>query len=234
MTPETHGSDGLLIVEDLALLLADDASGTPAGAATLHYSLGGALLVELALLGRVETEKGSWLTGALVHATGDEPLPDPLLQEAFDVIAVKPRAVSSVILTLGDGLWDRLVGRLVDRGLLERQKSKLLGIFPTTKYPATDDPYEPALRARVAAVLEDGEPADPRTAGLVALVSASGTLPLLHPRPKWSSAVHDRGKEFEKGNWGAQATATAVAQATAAATAASVAASIAATTNTTT
>lgn len=233
MTPETHGSDGLLIVEDLALLLADDASGTPAGAATLHYSLSGALLMELALLGRVEAEEGSWRSRTTLHAIGEGPLPDPLLQEAYDVIAEKPRAVSSILLTIGSGLWEPLVDRLVERGLLEQKKSRFLGIFPTTSHPATDDPYEPALRARVASVLEGEDPDDPRTAGLVALISASGTLPSLHPLPRWSGAVHDRGKEFEKGDWGAKATAAAVARATAAVTAASIAAAIAAATTAT-
>ncbi|MFD3505193.1 GPP34 family phosphoprotein [Streptomyces sp. NPDC058678] len=43
----------LLIVEDLMLLMFDDSSGAIAGAGTLHYTPGGAVLVELAQGGRI-------------------------------------------------------------------------------------------------------------------------------------------------------------------------------------
>ncbi len=43
-----------------------------------------AVLVELALLGRVETDEGpAGLNGPKVIAVGDGPLPDPLLQSAY-------------------------------------------------------------------------------------------------------------------------------------------------------
>ncbi|SNY24210.1 Golgi phosphoprotein 3 (GPP34) [Paractinoplanes atraurantiacus] len=63
------------------LLLLDDETGTPAAAGTLPYALGGAVLVELALMGRVETD------GKKVHAAGEGPLGDPLLQDAYDKVA---------------------------------------------------------------------------------------------------------------------------------------------------
>lgn len=226
-----HPDAPLLLVEDLALLLADDKTGTPAGAGTLHYSLGAAVLVELALLGRVETREKSWLTGAVVHATGDGPLPDPLLQDAYDTIEKKPQAVTSVLITIGADLWQPLLDRLSDRGLVSQEKGRFLGIIPTTTYPATDAPYEPALRKRVADVLEHGHEADPRTSALIALVSASGTLPSLDPQPRWSGAVYTRGKEFEKGEWGAEALNTAVLQTAAAIAAAGAAAVVAVTTS---
>ncbi|GAA4510716.1 GOLPH3/VPS74 family protein [Brevibacterium yomogidense] len=221
----------LLLVEDLALLLADDSTGTPAGASTLHCSLGAAVLVELALLGRVETRQKSWLSGVVVHATGDGPLPDPLLQEAYDAIAAEPQPVTSLLMTIGADLWTTLLHRLADRGLVSQEKGRFLGIIPTTTYPATDDPYEPALRKRVADILELGHEADARTAALIGLVSASGTLPSLHPQPRWSGTIHSRGKEFEKGEWGAEALGTAVLQTAAAVAAAGAAAVIAGTTS---
>lgn len=224
-----HTDAPLLLVEDLALLLADDTTGTPAGAGTLHYSLSAALLVELALLGRIEAREKSWLTGAVVHATGDGPLPDPILQDAYDTITRKPQAVTSLVMTLGGDLWKTLLQRLADHGLVSQERGRFLGIIPTTTYPATDSPYEPALRQRVADVLEHGHDADPRTSALIALVSASGTLPSLHPQPRWSGTVHDRGKEFEKGEWGAEALSTAVLQTAAAVAAAGAAAVVAVT-----
>ncbi|WRL66498.1 GPP34 family phosphoprotein [Blastococcus brunescens] len=59
-------TDDLLIVEDLMLLLMDDDGASVQGAGTLHYTLGGALLTELALLGRVETDGTGIVNGPRV------------------------------------------------------------------------------------------------------------------------------------------------------------------------
>lgn len=175
----------LLLVEDLALLLADDRTGTPAGAGTLHYSLGAAVLVELALLGRVETQEKSWLSGSVVHATAEGPLPDPLLQDAYDTIAQKPQPVTSLLMTIGADLWTPILHRLSDRGLVSQEKRRFLGIIPS-----------------------------------------------LDPQPRWSGTVYNRAKEFEQGEWGAQALGTAVLQ-TAAAVAVAGAAAVTTATNAT-
>ncbi|MGA6167019.1 GOLPH3/VPS74 family protein [Amycolatopsis magusensis] len=218
----------MLIAEDLLLLMLDDKTGTPAGAGTLHYTLGGAMLVELALLGRVDLEEGG---GAKVLATGDGPLADPLLQAAYDRVAERPRRVQSLLLALGNGLWKPLVDRLVERGCLRRESKRWLGVFRTTRLPIADGRHEAELRQKVREVLEDGAGADTRTAAVIALLSSSGTLPSLHPAPKWSGEVHRRGKEFEEGSWGASAVHTAVARTAAAVAAASVAVVVAVTTS---
>jgi Golgi phosphoprotein 3 GPP34 len=216
--------DDTLIVEDVLLLMLDNTYGVPAGAGTLHQTLGGAVLVELALLGRIQPDtSGGWLTGTQVVAAGDGPLPDPLLQSAYDTIAARPRHIQSMLITIGSGLWDPLIGRLVQRGLIRREQRRFLGLIPTTRLPAVDNGHESALRKRMSAVLEDGASPDPRLAAVIALISASGTLPSLDPVPKWSGVVVTRAKEFEQGNWGAKAVSSAVIQAAAALSAASAA-----------
>ncbi|MFC5291078.1 GPP34 family phosphoprotein [Actinokineospora guangxiensis] len=221
------GSDGMraetLIVEDLLLLLLDDETGTPAAAGTLYYTLGGAVLVELALSGRVEAEGGSRLSGPEVRVAGDGPLSDPLLQAAYDRIAEKPRRVQPLILDIGSGLWEQLVERLVERGLIRREKKRVLGLFKVTQLPADDTGHEAEVRRGVKAVLEEGAEPDARTAALIGLLSGSGALPMLRPPLAWSGAVHRRAKELEEGSWGASAVGTAVTR-TAAAIAASSAA----------
>ena len=200
-----------LIVEDLLLLMLDDETGTPSGAGTLHYTLGGAVLVELALLGRVEIEEGrGGLNGPRIHAAGDGPLTDPLLQSAFDKVAERPRAVQTLILEIGSGLWRPLVDRLIERGLIRREKKRVLGIFRMNMLPADDTGHETRLRQEIRAVLEDGAEPGTRTAAVIALLSASGTLPMLRPPLPWSGKIHKRAKELEEGNWGAAAVNTAV------------------------
>ena len=75
------------------LMLLDDETGVEAGAGTLHYTLGGAVLVELALLGRIDIDEGrAGLNGPEVLAVGDDPLSDPLLQSAYEKVAERPVA----------------------------------------------------------------------------------------------------------------------------------------------
>lgn len=206
----------MLIVEDLALLLMDDESGTPAAAGTLYYTMGGAVLVELALAGLVEVRDRK----AVAAGTAPD---DPLLRAGYEKVAEKPRSVDSLLVRIGADTWSRVVDRLVERGLIAREKKRVLGIFRMTTLPATDSRHEEEVRQRIRAVLVDGETPDPRTAALTALLSASGALPTLRPKLAWSGDVARRAKELERGNWGAEAVSAAVTR-TAAAIAASTAA----------
>ncbi|GAB2895057.1 GOLPH3/VPS74 family protein [Streptomyces mayteni] len=210
-----------LLVEEVMLLLLDDETGVPAAAGTLHYTLGGAVLVELALRGEIDVEEsGSKLSGPRVVTVGTGDLADPLLRSAYEKVAERPRGVQTALLEIGGGLRKPVIDRLVERGLIRRESRRVLGIFPSTRLPADDTRHEAALRRRVCAALEDGETPDTRTAAVIALLSAGGALPSLHPAPKWSTKVHQRGKEFEQGSWGAVAVSTAVARTAAAITAA--------------
>ena len=207
----------LLIVEDLLLLLLDDKTGTIAGEGTLMYTLGGAVLVELALGGHVEAdEKPTLIHGERIHAVEGKPPTDPLLLAAYEKVAEKPRGVQTLLITIGSDLRGQVLERLIQRGSIRRESKKILGIFPSTNLPTMDPEHEAALLESVRAALVDGTEADTRTAALVALLSASGTLPQFHPAIRWSGDVYTRGKEYEAGNWGAAAVSTALARTAAA------------------
>ena len=90
----------MLLVEDL-LLSMDDETGTPAAAGTLPYALGGAVLVELALLGRVDTTGTGGFSEEKVLAVEGEPLDDPLLRQAYEKVAGKPRGVQTLLPLIG-------------------------------------------------------------------------------------------------------------------------------------
>ncbi|MEV0616577.1 GPP34 family phosphoprotein [Nonomuraea sp. NPDC050404] len=236
-TERRQGKDvrsDMLIVEDLMLLMLDDETGTPSGAGTLHYALGGAVLVELALLGRVETDGGGpWLNGPKVRPAGDGPLPDPLLQSAYDKVAERTQRVQPLLLDIGAGLWKLMIDRLVERGLIRRESRRVLGLFRTTRLPSDDPRHEAELRRKIRAVLEDGETPDPRTAAVIALLSSSGTLPALRPPLPWSGLVRERAKRLEQGNWGAEAVNAAVVRTAAGIAASSAAVSVTVITTTT-
>lgn len=208
----------MLIAEDLMLLLMDDEKGRLAAAAHARPLFGGALLVELALAGSVRLgEKRGFWQSAKVAPTSDTPSADPLLAQALAAVAEKPRSAQDLVQRLGKGLREELQERLVGRGILQRHDDKILGLFPTSTWPAADVSHERQLRDRLHAVLVQGLEPDPRTAGLVALLSAVDHAHKVVDRGTLSAGqVRRRAKEIADGDWGADAVKDAVAAAQAA------------------
>lgn len=206
-----------LIAEDLLLLLLDDDSGRLSGTSYPATVLGGALLVELALTGAVDVgaKQGFWRT-AKVEARGTLPA-DPLLRSSYDVVAEKPRSAQDLVNRLGKGARDTLADRLVERGMLERVDGKVLGLFPTTRWPAADSAHEEEVRRALAIVLVKGEQPDDRTGALVALLHAIDKAHKMVDGPR--GEVRKRAKTIAQGDWAAQAVRDAIQASTAAVTA---------------
>lgn len=162
---------GPLVVEDVMLLVLHQQVGPPATAATLLHTLGGAVLVDLALLGRVGT------AGPAVVAVGHGPLPDALLRGAHDIVARRPRPARTLVPELGAELWPPVTRRLVEQGRIRRERRGPLGLHPVTTRAVADASHEAELRAHLRAVQESGRRPDARTAAVLALLSASGALP---------------------------------------------------------
>ncbi len=194
----------MLIAEDLLLLAYDDEKGKPVGVIShLEHSLAGALLVELALLDRVDvTEEGDERgPGRIVvkdsSATGLGPL-DEALERLAELEGKKPKDVLDP-LTKG-GLTTKLLDGLAERGILRRENGKVLGLFPTTRWPAEDSRHEEGVKDQLRRVLVDGEYPDERTAVLIALL-AHGTA-LRHVAGREHADVADRrAKEIAQGSW---------------------------------
>jgi Golgi phosphoprotein 3 (GPP34) len=219
----TTTQDVPLIAEDLLLLLFDPRSGTVAGEGTLFHPLAGAVLADLALSGRITLGERWTLTGRRVSAVEADPPADPLLRDAWERVTDKPHGVQHLLAAIGPRLREPLLARLVDGGDIVRRRGRFLGLVPTTRLVDGGTGRRDGLVARVRAVLVDGVDPDPRTGALGALLSASGNLPALHADFPWSGALHDRGKELERGNWGAAAAGEAVTRTVAAAVASSIA-----------
>ncbi len=200
-------SEEPLIVEDTLLLLFQPDSGIIAGENILFYVLGGAVLADLALAGRVEAEEQGLFTR--VRAVGDGDAPDPLLASALTSLSKKPQDVQAVLAGIGPQLRGPVLDRVVARGDLHRAEGKVLGLFPTTKLTLASERRSDLIRS-VRAALIDGDAPGPRTAASIALLSASGTLPQFHAEIPWGSDVYTRAKQLEDGDWGAAAASSAV------------------------
>lgn len=223
----TATTDGPLLVEDLMLLLFDPRSGTIAGEGTLFYTLAGALLADLALQGQVEVDDGPSLIGPKARAVGHVPPADELLRDVWERVRDKPRNVQGLLAGVGPYLREPVLERLVRAGHIGRERGKVLGLFGTTRLVDTGSGRRAELLAEVRPVLVGGADPSSRTAVLAALLSASDSLPALHRDVPWSGAVYTRGKELERGDWGAAAVGEAVTRTAVAVAAASVSTAIA-------
>jgi hypothetical protein len=160
----------VLIAEDLLLLLADEA-GTLGERSRLSLGLAGALVLELTLSGRVDLAAEpppERLVAVDTSQTGDD-----VLDEALEVIAATEQSPPSQALRLlGERLRDRLLARLVERGLLRQADTAVLGMLPRADWPTQDLTYERELCAAVVDTLIRGTAPQPAPGALIGLLTA--------------------------------------------------------------
>ena len=211
----------MLIAEDLLLLLTDDATGKPVvDSQRLSSGLAGAVLVELVVAGRLAiTDAGRWGSGSRVAVTSPAPLGDPVLDEALRRSALRGQPVGAQALlgTLAKGLPDALRGRLVERQILRAEEGRVLGIFPTRAWPATDSRHEAQVRAALWDVVVQGRTPTDREVCLVALLHAVGQVPKQFATAGMTARqLRDRAKALSEGNVGGEAVRRAIEAAEAA------------------
>jgi hypothetical protein len=108
------------------------------------------------------------------------------------------------------------------------ERHKLLGLFPTTRYPEVDPGPEASLRARLRAVLVEGSEPDAETAALLSLLVPLDLVKRLVERDERKAAVARAKTVAEQGPVG-DAVKAAVQREIAAVVAATVAATTAST-----
>lgn len=210
MTAPTPPRDPL-IAEDVLLLLFDPRTGTIAGEGTLFYTLAGTVLAELALHEHVELDEHAGWNGTRVHAIAGASPADPLLHAVWDRLAQKPRQIQTFLAEIGPGLRQPVLERLLERGDIRRQTRRIRGVLSTSGLLDGGTSHRAELLEVIRPVLLTGTEPGPRAAVLVALLSASGSLPSLHHDIPWSGVVHTHAKKLERGDWVAAAAGGAVA-----------------------
>lgn len=181
------------------LMLAYKDDGTPEGDAdAVDYGLAGAALMDLMLAGRVGVDDGRVVVG---DAT---PTGDPVLDEVLATIAAaeEPQPPQEWVRRFPH-LRERLLDRLVERGVLRRERDKVLLVFPRTRYPASTG-AEPAVetetRQQLQSAVDGPGPVEPRIAALCALVRAAGLEGVVFPgRP--SEQLRDRLAAVASSAW---------------------------------
>ena len=211
-----------LIAEDLLLLLLDDGTGRPlVDTIRLDRVLAGALLLELALAERVgPPPPGQRFGRARIAIIDARATGDPLLDEAISRLDPdRPPGAARAVEKLVKGTRPALLARIVAAGFVREERGTVLGIFPTTRWPAVRPEHEAAVRRALHAALVEGWPPDLRTSALTSLLVAVNAVPKVVPAPDRRALVR-RAKAVAAGEWAGAAVRKAVAAVNAAVTAA--------------
>lgn len=168
----------LFLHEEILLLALHDEKGTIDLGSPYAYAVGGALLAELTVRGRVQ------LTGSekkpMVDLVDRKPVGEPLLDEALERIAKARRrgSVSTWVSRLAGAkkLRDRLADGLVRCGILRSEDREVLVFFKRKTYPALNPEPERQIVERLRAAIFTDEDPDARTIVLLSLASAAGLL----------------------------------------------------------
>ena len=206
----------VLLAEDLLLLLTDDDTGRLAASSDeVDVALGGALLVELALMQRVDVadRDGRVREGRLV-VRDPGPTGDGLLDEALTIVGQKEgKKPQSVVARLGKRARVRLYERLVEGGFLRAENDRVLGIFPTHRWPSEDAAHESSVKAAVGKALREGATREARTGALISLLLA---LNAVHKTVDPGSVglskkeLNANAKRIAEGDWAAKAVRQAI------------------------
>ncbi len=157
---------GVALAEELLLLAYDDETGKATmPRISLDLGMAAAVLVELALAGRIAYSDGA-LTVVDPTPTG-EPVADDVLAR---IAADTPHSASSWVQRLRHGLRDKILGDLCDQGVVRDVDETELGFIHVHRYPVVDRSVEADTRSRLAEALTGAAP-DERTAALATLVA---------------------------------------------------------------
>jgi hypothetical protein len=191
------------LAEEFALLAYGDDGAPDTDSVRLDNGLGGALLLELAIAGRLDVEDKK------VIVRDGSPTGDPLVDQALARIVAddKPRKPGYWVKKFAKDTRKLTLDRLVEQEVLVRRQDTVLLLFPRTRYPAPHggEPVpETEARQRLTAAVSTSGPVEPRTAALCALVAATN-LDRKVFRSLDRGVTKRRLAEISAGDWAATA-----------------------------
>lgn len=198
------------LAEELMLLALNDEKGHVlfAASSALPYGLMGAVLMELVLQGKLDTEAGK-LVVVDVSPTGDDFL-DGLLNEMATTQRLRDvRSWMGHFMNKHRGLKTAVLRNLVDQGILRHEEQRELWIFPVQRYPLVDRSVKQAIVDRIRRTVLEGRMPDSRTAALISLIKACDLTNTLFTREERREA-HQQINAIAKGELVGKAVSDAV------------------------
>ncbi|MYJ68138.1 MAG: cytochrome P450, partial [Gemmatimonadetes bacterium] len=187
----------LRFAEEILVLVLDEGRGELAPSLptrSLDLALAGAVLMDLALEDRIDTDLDRLM---LVDST---PLGNDILDPSLAEIAQDGRSRDTGywlgrIAGRGDEIRRAALARLVERGILRSEAHGLLSLVPAVsrsrRYPAVDGQPVEEARLRIMRILFSEDVPDPRDIAIIALANACGVFrTILSPEER--AQVRDR------------------------------------------
>ena len=186
----------LYLHEEVMLLALRDEEGTIAPGTMYQYAIGGAILAELLLAGRISVEQSK---KKLVNIATPRAFGEALIDECFERISsAKRRASLQSWVSRFAGvknLKHRVAEQLCRRGILRVEEDKVLLLFTRKIYPEINPEPERQLIGRLRrAIFTDAGDVEPRTVVLVSLADSAGLLKVVFDKKK----LRGRKKRIEQ------------------------------------
>jgi hypothetical protein len=172
----------MTILEEFLLLALDERRGEfwPVPRSAFDCATACATLMDLMRLRRIDCDTRH------VFVTSDASTGDELLDPILSALALDPvRATRAIIDELSflsdeaEALRDRVVQRLIERGILDEEQRKILWIFGARRFPVIDNKEIRSIKARVVDTTLGDDIPDPRDVALVSLLYACGMFPYI-------------------------------------------------------
>ena len=205
--------NALFLYEEIMLLALRDKEGTIPSGTMFRHAIGGAVLAELLMSGRIRVDE-SRKNKKIADVFDTTPTGDPVIDEVLGKMRTAKRRAAlqtwvSRISTIKN-LKHRAAGQLCRRGVLRADEDKVLLIFKRKKYPELDPGPEKKLIARLYdAIFTDKKNVDPRTVVLVSLADSTGLLKANFDKKKLK-ARKERIKQIVNGDITGKATREAI------------------------
>ncbi len=178
----SNTSEPLSLAEELLLITLDDDTGqligTIAVSSALDRALAAALLMELALLQRLDTDTTA------MFVVSSQPVGSRLLDQVLELVGSATQIQNSSawvrhLSAQGGEIRKRLLTQLVERGILIQGEQRILGILRQQIYPQKTGREQQAVRARVLGRLTSLDLPEPRDTLLIGLLEAAGAFHVL-------------------------------------------------------
>lgn len=163
----------LTFAEEILLLLLDDETEDliPLPRGVLNVTLGGAVLMDLAIRMRIDTDLE---TLTVVDPT---PVGEELLDFVLEEIVAADAGHSTDywverVSQFGETIKEKAFARLVERGILKIIDDKILWVLEIRRYPVIDDREEREVKRRILDVILSDDIPDPRDIVLICLADA--------------------------------------------------------------
>jgi golgi phosphoprotein 3 len=167
----------LTFAEEMLLFALDDKEGVikPLPQSALKYTLAGAVLMDLALHNRIDTDLQH------LRVVNTAPTGDVILDGTLKMIESEKETHAithwlNQLVARSKDLQDQILYRLIDKGILKLENRRILWVFDVRRYPMQDNREVKEVKTRLHDIVVNEEIPEARDVVLISLINACSLL----------------------------------------------------------